>query len=340
MKHLIKYFTLSISFYIVFALFPTAALAQKNDANFQEYYDQLSPFGQWIENSSFGYVWIPTADPDFTPYLTNGYWTLTNYGWMWVSGYEWGWAAFHYGRWGYNGYYGWFWVPDNKWGPSWVAWRKAEGYFGWAPMRPGVSISASYLGYKDVPNGNWTFINANEIENHDLANNHISKKNNIKIINSSTLINGTIYDGERRTTYVAGPDKVDVQNIVGHIITPVLVQEMDVPGQRFSNGLLQIYRPQAQINNIGYKQEPSKLADIKTVRRISQKKFKKKPQKILLFANATELKQQTAAPQKGNNAKNTKKRTLNKNNKNRAVNQKKNSGLDQASESYQNTETK
>jgi hypothetical protein len=72
--------------------------------SFQMFYDQLSPYGQWVNDPNYGYVWIPDVGPNFQPYATNGYWTMTDYGNTWVSDYEWGWAPFHYGRWLYDNY--------------------------------------------------------------------------------------------------------------------------------------------------------------------------------------------------------------------------------------------
>src|ERR1700749_3701227 len=64
----------------------------------QVFYDELSPYGQWIDYPDYGYVWQPNVDADFRPYETNGYWAYSDYGWTWVSNYSWGWATFHYGR--------------------------------------------------------------------------------------------------------------------------------------------------------------------------------------------------------------------------------------------------
>src|ERR1700754_3890356 len=71
----------------------------------QVFYDELSPYGQWVDYPDYGYVWTPNAGPDFRPYATNGYWTYSDYGWTWVSNYNWGWAPFHYGRGFYDNYY-------------------------------------------------------------------------------------------------------------------------------------------------------------------------------------------------------------------------------------------
>jgi hypothetical protein len=117
-----------IALNLVFVFNTQRASAKQTYVSFQVFYDQLSPYGLWVNYGSYGYVWIPDAGPDFAPYSTQGHWIMTDYGWTWVSGFNWGWAPFHYGRWDYDNYYGWFWVPDNQWGPSWVTWRSADVY--------------------------------------------------------------------------------------------------------------------------------------------------------------------------------------------------------------------
>ena len=80
----------------------TVASQAGNQVNFQLFYDELSPYGSWIDYPSYGYVWIPLVDPGFVPYKTMGHWINTDAGWTWISDYNWGWAAFHYGRWGFD----------------------------------------------------------------------------------------------------------------------------------------------------------------------------------------------------------------------------------------------
>jgi hypothetical protein len=98
-----------------------------------DFYDDLSPYGQWVQTPEYGRVWIPDAGPDFQPYASNGHWVMTEYGNTWVSDYAWGWAPFHYGRWYQDRYRGWAWIPGRDWGPAWVSWRSGGGYYGWAP---------------------------------------------------------------------------------------------------------------------------------------------------------------------------------------------------------------
>ena len=106
--------------------------------SFQTFYDQLSPYGEWISTSDYGYVWRPYIDPSegFMPYSSRGNWAFTNLGWTWVSDYDWGWATFHYGRWYYDDFLGWMWIPGYEWAPAWVTWGSYNNYWGWAPMVP------------------------------------------------------------------------------------------------------------------------------------------------------------------------------------------------------------
>ena len=117
MKAFTKFFATSVLLTIFYTVNPIQVKAQGASVNFQVFYDDLSPYGQWIDYRGYGYAWVPSAGPDFIPYSTGGHWVWTDYGWTWVSDYDWGWAPFHYGRWDYDNYYGWVWIPDNEWGP-------------------------------------------------------------------------------------------------------------------------------------------------------------------------------------------------------------------------------
>src|SRR5689334_22089300 len=104
---------------LAFTFFQTPKTSSaKEGVSFQVFYDDLSPYGQWVNDPYYGYVWVPSMGPDFRPFYTGGHWVYTEYGNMWVSDYPWGWAPFHYGRWVYDDSYGWTWIPGNTWGPA------------------------------------------------------------------------------------------------------------------------------------------------------------------------------------------------------------------------------
>src|SRR5208283_5216658 len=51
---------------------PSPQVVQQGPPTYQTFYDDLSPYGTWINYSPYGYVWAPNLGYDFTPYSTNG----------------------------------------------------------------------------------------------------------------------------------------------------------------------------------------------------------------------------------------------------------------------------
>src|SRR5882757_4239911 len=113
--------------------------AEPPEVSYQSFYDQLSPYGQWIDDPNYGYVWLPDAGPDFKPYTTNGHWVYTDEGWTWDSGYHWGWAA----------------------------------------MGPNVSFDAAYGGGYAPPMYYWNFVPHRYIASPQVNNYYVRETNNI-----------------------------------------------------------------------------------------------------------------------------------------------------------------
>ncbi|TMI98385.1 MAG: hypothetical protein E6H08_00180 [Bacteroidetes bacterium] len=230
---------------IVVLLF--GALQNKSSAqvsvnvSFQSFYDELSPYGNWISYPEYGYVWHPdNRYRDFQPYRSDGHWAWSDDGWLWVSDYEWGWAPFHYGRWVNDPYEGWLWVPDYEWAPAWVVWRGGDDYYGWAPMSPGVSINL-YLGNRyNVPSNYWCFAPSRYITSPHLSNYYFDRGRNTTIINHTTIINN--YD--RNRGYVIGPSHNEVERYTGSRIDPVRIRESQRAGRTIErSNEISIYKP-------------------------------------------------------------------------------------------------
>jgi hypothetical protein len=273
MKSIIKVLALLFLVIITSVIFAKQASAQQPNVSFQVFYDQLSPYGEWVNYPNWGYVWIPDAGPDFVPYSTQGHWILTDDGWTWMSDYSWGWAPFHYGRWDYDQYYGWFWVPGNEWGPAWVTWRRADGYYGWAPMEPGISLSATFGRAYDIHDDHWIFVKDRDIDRADINHYYISRTDQYRVVRHSSVINNTYVDSRRHTTYVTGPARADIQKVTGRKLNPVAIQEYNKPGQDLGNGHFQIYRPVVMKNNDkGKKPAPSRITNLKDVKQASERK--------------------------------------------------------------------
>lgn len=273
MKSKIKVLILFLAVCFTSASLPQKSLAQQPNVSFQVFYDELSPYGEWVNYPNWGFVWIPDAGSDFVPYSTDGHWILTDYGWTWASDYSWGWAPFHYGRWDYDHYYGWFWIPGNEWGPAWVTWRRAEGYYGWEPMEPGMSLSVSFGRGYDSHSDHWIFVRDRDIDRENINNYYIGRVEQDRIVRRSSVISNTYTDNRRHTTYVAGPARDDVQKVAGRQVRPVAIQEYNQPGQVVSNGNIRIYRP-VVVNNRSNesKPAPARVVNLNEVKQPSERR--------------------------------------------------------------------
>ncbi|MCD0472470.1 DUF6600 domain-containing protein [Flavobacterium sp. JAS] len=279
MKATAKFFILLLAVNLVILIAPQRATAQVS-INFQIFYDDLSPYGDWINSPEYGYAWVPGMSSAFIPYRTNGHWVFTNVGWTWVSNYSWGWAPFHYGRWYYDSYYGWIWVPGYEWSPAWVIWRRSEGYYGWAPIGPGISITIAYgSGYR-LPYNYWTCVRDRDFGRTDIYNHYVSSSNNVTIIKNSTVINNMRSDNATRVRYNAGPDRTEVQKRTGRTISSVTLRERKSPGQNLNKKELQLYRPQVEKNRTtGREPAPSKVTQLKDVKPDVQRNARTQPQR-------------------------------------------------------------
>lgn len=220
------------------------------DVSYQTFYDELSPYGQWIDYPGHGYVWVPDAENDFRPYSTNGHWVWTdNYEWMWVSDYDWGWAPFHYGRWDNDPYYGWFWVPDYEWSPAWVAWRDGGDYYGWAPIRPGINISVNFnIGSYSPPYDFWCFAPRRYIASPYINRYYVDRGRNVTIINQTTIIVNNYRYGNNYG-FRSGPRRIEVERYTGRI-NPVRFRQSYSPGRTsFRGNEVTVYRPNIRQDN-------------------------------------------------------------------------------------------
>ncbi len=219
-----------------------SVMAQNDDVSLQSFYDELSPYGQWIKDPQYGYVWRPDVDQEeFRPYYTNGRWAMTEYGNTWVSNYDWGWAPFHYGRWVYNRYNDWVWIPDTVWGPAWVSWRSGGGHYGWAPLGPSISIGINIGrgGYR-IPDMCWNFVPYNNIYYNNYPR-YYGNRNRIYIQNT-VIINNTYVRNNR--TYYTGPRADDIRRATNQRVTVYNVNRDSRPGaSRIDNNSVNIYTP-------------------------------------------------------------------------------------------------
>lgn len=106
-------------------------------ADYSDYEYELADYGRWVNEGSYGYVWVPSlTNYDWRPYYHGRWVWYPIIGWSWVSYEPWGWCTSHYGRWGWRTGLGWYWIPHRNWywGPAWVHWFWDMDYIGWCPL--------------------------------------------------------------------------------------------------------------------------------------------------------------------------------------------------------------
>jgi hypothetical protein len=247
MKTLNKILGISLLAVSLILAAPTVSKAQEGgNISDQEFYDNLQPYGTWVSDPDYGHVWIPDAEEGFRPYATRGHWVQTDYGNTWVSDYPWGWATFHYGRWRYDDYYGWEWIPGHHWAPAWVSWRHGGGYYGWAPLRPGISITISIGGRDDTPDNYWVCAPQAYINRRNIYNYYVPPTRAVNIIRNTTIINNTyVYNNQ---TYISGPRPQEIRQVTHQNVKVYNITNINntTNVNNIHNNTINIYRPAVQ----------------------------------------------------------------------------------------------
>ena len=239
---------------------------QQPTITYQQFYNDLSPYGSWINYGNYGYVWQPHLY-NFRPYYTNGQWVYTDYGWTWASNYNWGWAPFHYGRWINDLSYGWMWVPGYEWAPAWVSWRGGGDYYGWAPLGPGMN--ANYAG-SALPYNYWTFVPRRYINSSRINDYYVNPGRNYSIMNNTRIINN-INQNRNRPSYNQGPTVREVQRSTAAPVRKFNVIESNKPeAAQVDNNSIRVFRPAVNEQASGRPSvRPEKVTDLNQLKRTS-----------------------------------------------------------------------
>ena len=203
------------------------------------FYDDLDPYGDWIDYEDYGYVFAPRVGPTWRPY-TQGHWAMTQeYGYLWVSQEPFGWATYHYGRW-MPSRYGWLWVPGYDWGPAWVSWRSGGDYVGWAPLPPqarwqvgvGFNIGGAhfdaFIGDRD-----YNFVPYNRFADYRynrVADYVVPVEQNVTIINVTQNVTNYVTTGERHVVN-RGIDPQQVRQRTGREVRTARVRAVSDVGE-------------------------------------------------------------------------------------------------------------
>jgi hypothetical protein len=229
------------------------------------FYDSLSPYGGWVDVEGCGLCWQPTVvvyDSTWQPYCDHGHWVYSDAGWYWLSDYSWGGTTFHYGRWFHDPHHGWCWWPDTVWAPSWVTWRYADDYCGWAPLPPhtvyregvgifynGVAVGANFdfgLGVNL-----FTFVPTRNFCDPHPRSHRIASAQVTQFYNHTTIIND--FHADSHTIINGGIPPERITAVTRTEIHPVSIRETSAPvtrGEQLGRDgqTLDINRPQFNAN--------------------------------------------------------------------------------------------
>jgi hypothetical protein len=224
----------------------TTDVAPEPDVVTVDYFQTtLQPYGNWVDVEGYGRCWRPTVtvyNSGWQPYCDRGHWVDSDSGWYWVSDYSWG-VTFHYGRWFHHARFGWVWWPDTVWAPSWVTWRYADDYCGWAPLPP-FTVWQPGVGFAYRGNGisvgfdfglaadNFIFVPTSHFCDERPRRYRCAPAEVTRIYNHTTVINNYNFDSHNRTFINNG---IPVQHIAAasHVtIRPVAARELRASTER------------------------------------------------------------------------------------------------------------
>mgnify|MGYP000306630550 CR=1 FL=1 len=252
------------------------------------FYDALSPYGTWVSDPAYGWVWEPAAirlNPRWRPYCDGGYWVWTDCGWYWQSDYSWGWAPFHYGRWVFIRHR-WCWIPGHRWAPAWVYWRSYDEGYGWAPLPPGsdfdIRLGFTFHGKNvdfsfgfNLRDSDYVFVPRHRFLDRRLYTHVLPQHQVTNIFNRTTVINNTYVYNDNRIINNGVPVS-SLAEVVKQPIQPVKIEDARlkpgdrIQGNRRDGDRIVAFRPEIkdQVTELPPEVQQRRLASIPPTKRI------------------------------------------------------------------------
>lgn len=187
---------------------------------------ELSSYGSWSQDPTYGAVWYPQVSAGWTPYREGHWANIAPWGWTWVEDEPWGFAPFHYGRW-FHDHDRWGWAPapdyaqGGDYGPYYqpVYAPAVVSFFG---LGVGVGITAALLASHSV---GWVPLAPNEpyYPYYHSSPDYVRRLNIVNVRN--------INEVNTRNNYYYGDDKNFAYNrLANHTAATI------IPGAAMSSG--------------------------------------------------------------------------------------------------------
>jgi len=187
-----------------------------------DFYEPLSPYGQWEVVGAYGRCWVPRGvGPDWRPY-GDGEWVSTDDGWYFESDEPWGWATYHYGRWEDEPSIGWCWIPGTQWAPAWVSWWEGDGYVGWAPLGSHDRFERGRFEGRRPRDRDFVFVEERRFTERVRPTTVV--RNNSNLISRTTSV--TNFRVVNNVTVNAGPRRENIERASGRTVKTVPARDV------------------------------------------------------------------------------------------------------------------
>jgi hypothetical protein len=255
----------------------TAQAATKVAVSIGTFYDDLAPYGDWV-NYDGAYVFVPANLPGgWRPY-TVGHWANTErYGWLWVSDEPFGWATYHYGRWGYAEDIGWYWVPGRRWAPAWVSWRRSADHVVWAPLPPGRGNDVTVeIAVEDIPDEYWVAVPSRHFLDADVSVVVVNDDHErVRLVEAAEPAGNVTIENNIVVNNVIDIDYVE--KATRQKVKTVAVKETDDPKQAGKGGEGEVAIFSSEVKEEG-EAKPKKVEDVETIKEKQAQKKEEAPE--------------------------------------------------------------
>ena len=216
------------------------------------FYEELSPYGDWVYTRDFGWAWFPRNVHAYWRPYNDGRWVMTEYGWTWVSYEPFGWATYHYGRWaGIRASAG-SGFPARSGVPRGCPGRAAEATSAGRRCRPQVGFQVGVgiqLGGFNLSVGirpdYYNFVPERSFLEPRLSGYWCPTARNVTIIHNTTNVTNYTYIDNRVIN--RGIDVARIEQATGHRVqSSASPTRKEKAAHRGGEGEVRIYRPQKQ----------------------------------------------------------------------------------------------
>ncbi|MDQ3395049.1 MAG: hypothetical protein M3512_13175, partial [Bacteroidota bacterium] len=145
-----------------------------------------------------------------------------------------------------------------EWGPAWVNWRTTSGYYGWAPLGPGMYVNMTV----NLPINYWVFVPYGYITSPRIYNYYVPRRRVTHVYHQSIVINNVYVNNNY--TYVAGPSRNEIERTTRKRVVVREINNTPSPNRtQVNRNSVQIYRPNVSTDQA--QARPSRVATEKEI---------------------------------------------------------------------------